>query len=91
MALRAPMSAEEEHALHGPILDRLQRLVRRGQRAGAFDRQLPPTWLLAAFIGLSHTAAEEVRAGRITPDDAAWALKRSLSRVFGIATSPDGS
>ena len=84
MDLRAPMSAEEEHELHRPILDRLERLIRRGQRARIFDQRLPPTWLLAAFLALSHAAAEEVRAGRMTADDAARSLRRTVRRVFGI-------
>jgi AcrR family transcriptional regulator len=84
MDLRAPMSPEEQHALHGPILDRLGRLVRRGQRAGVFDRRLPAAWLLAAFLGLSHAAAEEVAAGRMSAEEAAEALRRSIARVFGV-------
>ncbi|MGH3091039.1 MAG: TetR/AcrR family transcriptional regulator [Gaiellaceae bacterium] len=84
MDLRAPMSPEEEHALHGPILERLGRLVRRGQRAGVFDRRLPAAWLLAAFLGLSHAAGEEVAAGRMSAEEAAKALRRSIARVFGV-------
>jgi AcrR family transcriptional regulator len=84
MDLRAPMSPEEQHALHGPIFDRLGRLVRRGQRAGVFDRRLPAAWLLAAFLGLSHAAAEEVAAGRMSAEEAAEALRRSIARVFGV-------
>ena len=84
MDLRAPMSAEEEHKLHRPILDRLERLIRRGQRARIFDQRLPPTWLLAAFLALSHAAAEEVRAGRMSAADAARSLTRTVRRVFGM-------
>lgn len=86
MDLRAPMSAEEEHELHGPILHRLERLIRRGQRARVFDQRLPATWLLAAFLALSHAAAEEVRAGRMSADDAVGSLRRTVRRVFGINT-----
>lgn len=79
-----PMSAGESHERHGPILDRFERLIRRGQRTGDFDRRTSPTWLLAATIGLAHAAGEEVGGGRMTADDAADALVRSVLRVLGV-------
>ena len=84
MHLREPMSAEEEHALHQPILERLERLIRCGQRARVFDRRLPADWLVAAFLALAHAAAEEVAAGRMSHDDAARSLRRTIPRVFGV-------
>jgi AcrR family transcriptional regulator len=84
--LRAPMSAEEEQELQQPVLDRLERLVRRGQRSGDFDRRLPVAWLLAAFLALSHAAADEVAAGRVGAGDAAVALRRSVAGAFGVAS-----
>ncbi|MGH3023748.1 MAG: TetR/AcrR family transcriptional regulator [Gaiellaceae bacterium] len=81
--LRAPMTPEEEHALHAPILERLERLIGRGQRAGDFDRRLPAAWLLAAFLGLAHAAAQEVAAGRVSAPDASRLLRSSVARVFG--------
>jgi AcrR family transcriptional regulator len=84
MDLRVPLTPKEEHDLHRPILERLERLIRRGQRARAFDRRLPPAWLLASYLALSHAAAEEVHAGRLDADDAARSLGRSIPRVFGV-------
>jgi AcrR family transcriptional regulator len=84
MDLRAPMSPEEEHALHRPILERLGRLVERGRRSGDFDRRLPPAWLLAAFLGLAHAAAQEVAAGRLSAEEASRTLRDSVARVFGV-------
>jgi AcrR family transcriptional regulator len=84
MDLRAPLTPEEEHALHGPILERLERLIVRGQRAGDFDRGLAPAWLLAAFLGLAHAAAQEVAAGRLGAEEAARTLRESVARVFGV-------
>jgi AcrR family transcriptional regulator len=75
-------NSEELYMQHGPIVERLARLIRRGQRSGAFDRQLSPTWLLAATLGLLHAAADEVAAGRLTGDQAATALKQSIPRLF---------
>jgi AcrR family transcriptional regulator len=76
-------SAEDAHDFHAPVLERLERLARRGQRAGAFDGGQKPAWLAAAFLGLVHTAAEEVAAGRLAEADAGTALAASIRRVFG--------
>jgi len=88
MDVRAEMTADEEFALHHPILDRLERLVRRGQRRGEFDRAMPASWLLSSFLALSHAAAEEVRAGRMTADSALAALRESIFRVYGVTDPP---
>jgi AcrR family transcriptional regulator len=84
MDLRSPLTAAEEHALHAPILERLDRLIRRGRRSGDFDRRLPPAWLLASFLGLAHAAAQEVRAGRLSAEDASRSLRRTVARAFGV-------
>lgn len=80
----APMSPQESHDRHRPILDRYERVIRRGQRTGDFDRRLSATWLLAATIGLAHAAGEEVGAGRMTADEATNALRHSILRVFDV-------
>lgn len=67
---------------HGPILERLERLVHRGQRRGAFDRRLSADWLLAATLGLFHTAADEVAAGRMSSEQAEDALRETIPRLF---------
>jgi AcrR family transcriptional regulator len=80
----AASGAEEVHGFHAPILERIERFVRRGQRAGEFDRRLPAGWVAAAFLALMHAAAEEVAAGRIGADEAGRALTRTVPRVFGV-------
>ena len=81
-----PGAAGEAHGLHAPILERLERLVVRGQRSGDFDRAAPPAWLAAAFLGLVHAAADEVAAGRMDEGDAARALRAGIPRVMGLRT-----
>jgi hypothetical protein len=71
------------HDFHRPILERLERLIRRGRRAGDFDAETPVDWLAAAFLGLMHTAAAEVAAGRLDEAEAGRALERTIPRVFG--------
>src|SRR5690606_31444495 len=72
---------EQLHDLHAPIGDRLEALIRRGQRDGVFDRKLKPSWLVAATLGLFHASAQEVGAGRMAADDAVKTLRRTLPRV----------
>lgn len=71
-------------ARHQAIAGLLEDLIRRGQAAGDFDPALAPRWLLAATLALESAAAEQVRAGRMTPAEAAAALRRSALRLFGV-------
>ncbi|MET9018573.1 TetR/AcrR family transcriptional regulator [Actinopolymorpha sp. NPDC004070] len=69
---------------HQPFVDRLLRLVRRGQRTGEIDRGLRPHWLVTAVIALGHAAGEEVRTGRMSARAATAALRVSLVRLLGV-------
>jgi AcrR family transcriptional regulator len=76
---------------HRPVTALLERIIRRGQRSGEFDRALSARWLAAATIGLGHTAAEEVAAGKLTIGTAASLLDKSVLRLYGanpLATAP---
>ncbi|WUH98454.1 TetR/AcrR family transcriptional regulator [Spirillospora sp. NBC_00431] len=68
---------------HDVVPPRLERLIRRGQRAGDFDRSLPAAWVAAAVIGLQHAAAAEVSGKRLTADEAAALCLESSLRVCG--------
>ncbi len=83
-SLLAPLAPEEVHALHRPILERLEALIDRGQRDGVFDRELSHAWLLAAVLGLFHATAQEVGAGRMTAEAAGRTLRRAMPRLFGV-------
>jgi AcrR family transcriptional regulator len=61
----------------------LEQIIRRGQRAGDFDRTLPAAWLAVAIVGLVRTAAEEVAAGRLTTSEAAALALDSTLRLCG--------
>ena len=77
-----PKSPEQERDEHEPIFGPLERLIRRGQKSGEFDPKLSVSWLLSATVGLGHAAGEEVRAARMTPDEAIDTLRRSILRLF---------
>jgi AcrR family transcriptional regulator len=67
----------------------LERLIRRGQRTGDFDRTLSASWLAAAIFGLGHAAAEQVAAGHLTTSKAAAVLLKSALRLCGAAGARD--
>jgi AcrR family transcriptional regulator len=78
------VSPDEDAARHGPVLDRLLEVIRRGQDSGDFDRRLSPAWLLAAALALGRAAEDEVKAGRMTTGEATSAVHHSLLRLFGL-------
>lgn len=80
---------QDDAERHGPVLDRLLRLVRRGQDAGDFDRRLSPAWLLAATVALGHAAGEEAGSGRMTGQEAHASLSRSVLRLYGVPVAEE--
>lgn len=81
---------QTDHDRHQPVVDRLHRLIRRGQDSGEFDRRLTPTWLLAATIALGHTAGELVADGTMSAEEALTTFKHSVLRLFGARTAGSG-
>jgi hypothetical protein len=54
----------------------------RGQRAGAFRRDMPRQWLITATYSLMHAAAEDTAAGRLDAGDAAGLITAALLAAF---------
>ena len=84
------VSPEQDASRHAPVLGRLLELIERGQDSGDLDATLPPGWLLTACLALGRTAEQEVKAARMTIDDASRAVHRSFLRLLGLADSPPG-
>jgi AcrR family transcriptional regulator len=78
------VSPGEDAERHGPIMDRLLAVIRRGQGSGDFDPGLSPEWLLAAGLALGRAAEDEVKGGRMTIEEATSAVHRSFLRLFGV-------
>ena len=68
---------------HRPVAVVLERIIRRGQRSGDFERTTPAGWLAAATFGLGHTAAELVAGGALDVTRAAKLLEASVLRLYG--------
>jgi AcrR family transcriptional regulator len=79
---RTPDPAGEDP--HRPVTVVLERIIRRGQRSGDFDRALPVAWLAAATFGLGHTAAGLVGGGQLDLRRAATLLEASVLRLYGV-------
>jgi AcrR family transcriptional regulator len=78
------VSPDQDLDRHGPFVERLYDVIRRGQESGDFDRRLSPGWLLAAALALGRAADDEVKAGRMTIEDATSAVRHSFLRLFGL-------
>lgn len=65
-------------ALHAEPMDRVQRLIERGQAEGVFRDDLPVSWLVATTHAVMHNAADEINAGRLTTDQAAPVITATL-------------
>lgn len=70
----ARLSAEELHRRHLPMLDQLEPLIERGQKAGVFRPDLPVSWHLAVIRAIVHAASHEIQAGRIAETKAEAAM-----------------
>lgn len=82
----------EDASRHAPVLGRMLELIRRGQDSGDLDAAMAPEWLLTACLALGRAAEEEVRAGRMTIEEATSAVHRSFLRLLGIAgNAPRGA
>ena len=74
----------EHHDVH---FRRLDAVLARGQRAGAFRRDVPRHWLVTTCYSVMHAAANDCAAGRIKHDDAGRLVAATLVAAF----TPPGS
>ena len=84
------VSADEDRDRHAPVMERMLALIERGQETGDFDKTLSPAWLLTAALALGRAAEDEVKAGRMTVDEASDAVRHSYLRLLGI-TDPEST
>lgn len=68
---------------HAPVLDRMLDIVRRGQASGDIDASVPAHWLLSASLALGRAAEDEVKAGRMTIEQATRAMHEGVLRLLG--------
>ncbi|KZM79250.1 TetR/AcrR family transcriptional regulator [Cellulosimicrobium sp. I38E] len=76
------LSPERMLELHERPATRVERLVERGRKAGAFRTDLPASWLVGTLHRVMHGAAAEIEAGRLAPDDAAVTIAATVLAAF---------
>jgi len=79
------VSPEQDASRHAPVLSRMLELISRAQQSGDLDATLSPSWLLTASLALGRAAEEEVKAGRMTIEDATYAMHHSFLRLLSVA------
>jgi TetR/AcrR family transcriptional repressor of mexCD-oprJ operon len=82
LAARRELPAERIRGVHDRIMRRMQALVERGQRTGAFRTDLPKPWLITTTVSLMHAAAEDTASGRIKGGQAAGLITATLLAAF---------
>jgi AcrR family transcriptional regulator len=84
-AAAAELSADAMRRSHDAAHGVIGELVERGRAEGAFRTDVPPSWLVSSLLALIHTAAEQVRAGSITREQAGEILADTVPRLFAPA------
>ena len=87
IAAHRELSPERIHGVHDRVIRRIQTLIERGQRDGSFRTDLPKDWIVSLGMRLMHAAAEDVAAGRLTPD----VVPGVVASTFLAAIAPVGS
>ena len=82
LAAQRELPAERIRGVHDPILRRVQSLIGRGQRAGAFRSDLPKQWLITTAFSLMHAAAEDAAAGRVNADETGRLITATLLAAY---------
>jgi TetR/AcrR family transcriptional regulator, mexCD-oprJ operon repressor len=82
LAAQAVLPPSRIRELHAGPAERVQRLVERGRREGAFRTDLPTSWLVTVMHSVMHTAADEINAGRLADDKAAAYVAATVLAAF---------
>ena len=82
VAAERVLSPERIYEVHAGPMQRVQRLVARGQREGAFRGDLPDAWLVASLHGLIHAAAMAVASGDLSTQDAPEFINATVQAAF---------
>jgi hypothetical protein len=77
-AAASELPAEALHSHHEAALRAIERPLRRGQREGAFRRDLPVGWMATSCLALIHSAAHAVSFGQMDPGEAQKVLPTTL-------------
>lgn len=83
-------SAEQIRAHHDKPLARVTAVLEKGRNEGTFRRDQPLSWQVACFYAILHTAAAEIRAGRLKEADIATILPATIRDLLVPPRDPHG-
>ncbi|UUU36760.1 TetR/AcrR family transcriptional regulator [Streptomyces sp. CA-210063] len=81
-AAQRELSAGRILELHAGPAARVEALVARGRAEGVFRTDLPIAWMVNVLHAVMHSAAEEIRADRLTSDRAADHITATVLAAF---------
>ncbi|GAA3235977.1 TetR/AcrR family transcriptional regulator [Nonomuraea helvata] len=79
------LATERIREHHDRPLQRVERLIARGQRDGDFRTDLPLAWLVTTFFSIIHSAAQEREAGRLAPEEVEPVLIKTMLSLLSPA------
>jgi AcrR family transcriptional regulator len=68
---------------HDPIRHRLEKIISLGREQHRLRTDLPLDWMVATVFSLVHTAADEIEAGRLSPETAPGLLAATVRGALG--------
>ncbi len=87
-AAQRELSAGRIRELHAGPAARVETLVARGRAEGTFRTDLPLAWMVNVLHTVMHSATEEIRAGRLTPEHAAGHITATVLAAFTPPGTP---
>ncbi|MEU7829565.1 MULTISPECIES: TetR/AcrR family transcriptional regulator [unclassified Nonomuraea] len=78
LAADRTLATEQIRKHHDRPLQRVERLIARGQRAGDFRTDLPLAWLVTTFFSIIHSAAQERETGRLAAEEVEPVLIKTM-------------
>ena len=83
VAINTRLPEAELHDRHGTVFASLESLIERGQRTGAFGKDVPVSWHLSMLVAVIHAASAELRAGRLSAEEVESALVATVLGALG--------
>jgi TetR/AcrR family transcriptional regulator, mexCD-oprJ operon repressor len=81
-AEQALPAATVRKAHAGGLEDRVRNFITAAQDSGAFRSDLSADWLMATFAAIVHTAANEIDAGNLDPDQASNTITSTMLAIL---------
>ncbi|MGW3989744.1 TetR/AcrR family transcriptional regulator [Streptomyces sp. NPDC004830] len=88
VAAQRELPAGRIRELHSGPAARVETLIARGRAEGVFRTDLPIAWLVNVMHSVMHSAADEIRAGRLTSEHAAGHITATVQAAFTPPGSP---